>query len=81
MKGAIIDLVAIIYKVIKMHETTIVQEIAVEARCQFHQRLRAHFSYKIWTPKPEQNYKKLPKRCSYKKFVRKNVDEIDYRTA
>ncbi len=28
-------------------------------------------------PKPKRNKKKLPKRCSYKKFVRKNVDEIE----
>jgi len=30
-----------------------------------------------FSPKPKRNWKKLPKRCSYEKFVCKNVEEID----
>jgi len=51
----------------------------LHCRCQFHQGLLTHFSYKILTPKPERNYKKLLKWCLYEKFTLKNVDEIDYR--
>jgi len=45
--------------------------------CQFHQHLRARFSYKILAPKPKHNLKS----CQKGRFIRKictfNVDEID----
>ncbi len=40
--------------------------------------LRAHFSYKFFT-KAKTQLEKLPKWRSYKKFICKNVDEIDTR--